>query len=142
MSGKSPKTKTDKGMKEWLRRNALKAVIVVIVIAAVMAVGRLPEKDRQAPATPAPPVNVTVMTVVAEPNLADTFELPAVVEPNRVVTVSAEFEGRIERIPCKEGCEVHAGDLLIKLNDDLIRPAFEIADAQVKRDQIEFERMK
>jgi membrane fusion protein (multidrug efflux system) len=142
MSGKSPKAETGKGVKRWLRRNALKAVIVVIVIAAVMAIGRLPKKDRQAPVTPAPPVNVTVMTVVAEPNLADTFELPAVVEPNRVVTVSAEFEGRIERIPCKEGCEVRAGDLLIQLNDDLIRPAFEIADAQVKRDQIEFERMK
>ncbi|UCE47002.1 MAG: efflux RND transporter periplasmic adaptor subunit, partial [Phycisphaerales bacterium] len=101
MSGKSPKKRVGNGVKGWLRRNAWKAVIVAIVIAAVLALGRLPEKDRQAPASPAPPVNVTVMTVTAEPNLADTFKLPAVVEPNRVVTVSAEFEGRIERIPCK-----------------------------------------
>jgi membrane fusion protein (multidrug efflux system) len=119
----------------------VKLVIVLVAIAAVMAVGRLPRKDREAPAAPAPPVNVAVMTVVAE-DIADTFELPAVVEPNRVVTVSAEFEGRIERIPCKEGCELSAGDLLIQLNDDLIRPAVEIAAAQVERDQIEYERMR
>ena len=142
MSGKSPKTGTGKSVtKGWLRRNALKAVIVAVAIAAVIAVGRLPERNREAPAAPAPPVNVAVMPVVAE-EVADTFELPAVVEPNRVVTVSAEFEGRIERIPCKEGSEVRAGDLLIQLNDELIRPAYEMAKAQVERDQIEYDRMK
>ncbi len=105
-------------------------------------VGRLPKRDREAPAAPAPPVNVTVMTVTAEEQFADTFELPAVVEPNRVVTVSAEFEGRIEQIPRKEGRKVRAGDLLIRLNADLIRPACEMAKVQVERDQIEYDRMK
>lgn len=142
MSARSPKTKTGKDTKGWLRRNVLKAVIAAIAVVAVILVGRLDEKDREAPAAPAPPVNVTIMTVVAEPNLADTFELPAVVEPNRVVTVSAEFEGRIERIPCKEGSEVRAGDLLIQLNSDLIRPAYEMAKAQVERDNIEYTRME
>jgi membrane fusion protein (multidrug efflux system) len=68
----------------------------------------MPARDRVAPPTEAAPVNVKVITVAAEPEFADTFELPAVVEPNRVVTVSAEIDGR----------------------------------AQVKRDRIEFERMK
>ncbi|MHC4626631.1 MAG: efflux RND transporter periplasmic adaptor subunit [Planctomycetota bacterium] len=142
MSKKPPKTKTGKSTAEWLKRNALKAVIAAVAIAGVMLVTRLPKKDREAPAAPAPPVNVTVMTVTAEEQFADTFELPAVVEPNRVVTVSAEFEGRIERIACKEGCQVTAGHLLIQLNDDLIGPAVKIAKAQVDRDQIEYDRMK
>jgi len=142
MSRKSPKTSVGNGVRKWLRRNALKALIIVIVIAGVWALRRLPEKNREAPAAPAPPVNVTVMTVAAEPNLADTFELPAVVEPNRVVTVSAEFEGRIERIPREEGCEVRGGDLLILLNEDLIRPAYDMAKAQLERDEIEYNRMK
>ena len=81
------------------------------------------------------------MTVTAEPKLADTFDLPAVVEPNRIVTVSAEVGGRIESIPPEEGSKVRAGDLLIKLNTDLILPEFESAKAQVDRDQIEFDRM-
>jgi len=36
---------------------------------------------------------------------------------------------------------VSAGDLLVQLNTDLIQPEFESADAQVERDQIEFDRM-
>ena len=142
MSGKSHKIRTGKGGRGWLGRNLIKAVIVAVVIALLVVIAKMPERKRDAPAAPAPPVNVTVMTVVAESELADTFELPAVVEPNRVVTVSAEIEARIERIPCKEGCVVRAGDLLIQLNEDLIRPAFEIAEAQVGRNQIERNRMK
>ncbi len=134
--------RTGKISRGWLGRNLVKAVVAVAAIGVVAVIMKMPAQKRDAPAAPAPPVNVTVMTVVAESELADTFELPAVVEPNRVVTVSAEIEARIERIPCKEGCVVSAGDLLIQLNEDLIRPAFEIAEAQVDRNQIERDRMK
>lgn len=125
----------------WLRRNAVKAVIILAAIAVLTAIMKMPAKNREAPATEAPPVNVTVMTVKAEPQLADTFDLPAVVEPNRIVTVSSEVSGRIERIFPEEGSKVRAGDLLIQLNTDLIIPEFESSKAQVERDQIEFDRM-
>jgi len=124
-----------------LRRNAIKAVIILAVIAALTAVMKMPAKKREASATEAPPVNVTVMTVKAEPQLADTFELPAVVEPNRIITISSEVGGRIERIVPEKGDKVRAGDLLIQLNTDLILPEFESAKAQVERDQIEFDRI-
>jgi membrane fusion protein (multidrug efflux system) len=81
------------------------------------------------------------MTVTAESEIVDTFDLPAVVEPNRIVRVSAEVAGGIERIPLKKGNLVHAGDLLIRLNEDLLLPEFEGAEAQFKRDQIEYERV-
>jgi membrane fusion protein (multidrug efflux system) len=134
-------TKINKAKSNWLRRNVVKAVIILVAIAILTVIMKMPAKNREAPATEAPPVNVTVMTVKAEPQLADTFDLPAVVEPNRIVTVSSEVSGRIERIPPEEGNKVSAGDLLIKLNTDLIRPDFESAKAQVERDQIEFDRM-
>lgn len=142
MSRKSSKTEPNRSIRGRLGGKVVKAAIAVGAIAIVVTVVKLPPKDREAPAAPAPPVNVTVMTISAEPNLADTFELPGVVEPNRVVTVAAEFEGRIERIPCKKGSEVRAGDLLIQLNADLIRPAYEMARARLDRDRIEYERMK
>lgn len=142
MSGKSPKTGTDKISRGWLARNVVKAVIVVVAIAILTVIAKMPARKKDAPPAPAPPVNVTVMAVVAEAEFPDTFELPAIVEPNRVVTVSAEVEGRVELIVCKEGCPVEAGDLLIELNADLIRPAFEIAEAQEKRNQIERDRMQ
>lgn len=141
MGKQSPEAKTGNTNHGWLRRNAPKAVIVIAAIAVLTAITKLPERKRQAPPTEAPPVNVSVMTVIAEPQLADTFDLPAVVEPNRIVTVSTEVEGRIERIPLKKGDSVRHGDLLIQLNADLLRPLFEVADAQAKRDQIEFDRM-
>ncbi|OHB62863.1 MAG: hypothetical protein A2168_04460 [Planctomycetes bacterium RBG_13_50_24] len=134
-------TKISKTNNNWLRRNAVKAIIILAAIAGLTVIMKMPVKKREAPATEAPPVNVKVMTVTAEPELADTFDLPAVVEPNRIVTVSAEVNGRIERIPPEEGSKIRAGDLLIKLNTDLIQPEFESAKTQVERDQIEFDRM-
>ena len=141
MSNQSPETRTGKISQGWLRQNAPKVVIVFAALAILTAITKIPTQKGDAPPTEAPPVNVSVITVIAEPQLADTFDLPAIVEPNRIITVSAEVAGRIERIPKKEGSEVRAGDLLIQLNTDLIRPLFEIAEVQVERDQIEFDRM-
>jgi membrane fusion protein (multidrug efflux system) len=134
-------TKISKTNNSWLRRNIIKAVIILVAIAILTVIMKMPAKKQEAPATEAPPVNVTVMTVKAEPQLADTFDLPAVIEPNRIVTVSSEVSGRIEHIPMEEGSKVKVGDLLVKLNTDLILPEFESAKAQVERDQIEFDRM-
>lgn len=139
MANKS--TKISKTNDSWLRRNVIKAVIILVAIAILTVIMKMPAKKREVPATEAPPVNVKVMTVTAEPQFADTFKLPAVVEPNRLVTVSSEVSGRIEHIPMEEGDKVKVGDLLVKLNTDLILPDFESAKAQVERDQIEFDRM-
>ena len=141
MSIKSPKTGTDKTNGTWLHRNAVKAVVILAAIAMVAALVKMPVRKHDAPATEAPPVNVTVETIVAEPQLADTFELPAVVEPNRVIRVSAEVAGRVERIGPEKGDVVRAGDPLVQLNADLLQPQFEIAKAQVEYDQLEHERM-
>jgi len=139
MGNKSTKiSKTNNG---WLRRNIIKVVIILVAIAILTTIMKMPAKKQEAQVTEAPPVNVTVMTVKAEPQLADTFDLPAVIEPNRIVTVSSEVSGRIEHIPMEEGSKVKVGDLLVKLNTDLILPDFESAKAQVERDQIEFDRM-
>ncbi len=142
MRDKVPKTKKDRTTQGWFRRNAPKVVIIIAAITILTLITKLPEREQYAAPTDAVPVNVKVMTVVAEPEFAETFDLPAVVEPNRIVTVSAEVEGRIERIPLAEGSRVRADDLLVQLNTDLIQPQFEIAEAQVERDKIEYKRMK
>jgi len=141
MSEQSPKTKLPKIEPGWFRRNTAKTVLILVSLAILAVIVIIPKRNRNAPPVEAPPVNVTVMTVAAESELADTFDLPAVVEPNLIVTVSAEVAGRVERIPLKKGNLVHAGDLLIRLNEDLLRPEFEGAEAQFKRDQIEYERV-
>lgn len=141
MNTKSPKIRTTKKSRGWFRRNIPKVIIIIAAIAILTWIAKLPEPQKDTSATEPAPVNVTVMTIVAEPQFTETFELPAVVEPNREVTVSAEVAGRIENIPVTKGSKVKAGDLLVQLNSDLLRPQFEVAEAQLKRDQIEFDRM-
>jgi len=137
----SPKSADVEQKRGRLGRFVIKAIIVLGAIGLLAGVVMMPPDDGETAATEVPPVNVTVMTVTAEPELPDTFDLPAVVEPNRVVTVSAEVAGRIERILSREGSKVVAGALLIELNADLIRPQVEMAQAQHERSQIEYKRM-
>ncbi|MDQ7779232.1 MAG: efflux RND transporter periplasmic adaptor subunit [Planctomycetota bacterium] len=141
MNEQLSETGSSKNGPGWFRRNGIKTVIVLASLAAVTAVVMMPKRSRDTMPAEAPPVNVTVMTVTAEPEFVDTFDLPAVVEPNLVVTVSAEVAGRVERIPSKKGSLVQVGDLLIQLNEDLLRPEFEGAEAQYKHDQTEYERV-
>jgi membrane fusion protein (multidrug efflux system) len=136
--------KTDNGTtsRRGLARKIVSLLIVLAAVAGVGAVAQLPAKKQEVPATEVPSVKVAVMTVAAEPELADAFDLPGVVEPNRVVTVSAEVDGRVEWIGPKKGTLVHAGDPLIRLNTDLLEAQFQMAQAQAKNNQTEFDRIK
>jgi membrane fusion protein (multidrug efflux system) len=73
--------------------------------------------------------------------MPDSFDLPATVEPNRIVNVAAEVAGSVERLPWDEGRTVRAGDVLVQLNTDLIEPQVQIAKAQYDRDKIQYDRM-
>jgi membrane fusion protein, multidrug efflux system len=141
MNQQASKTQAGATRGKWLRRNAVKAIILLAAVAMLTAIAKMPTHKQEAPATEAPPVNVTVETVVAQPELADTFELPAAIEPNRVIKISAEVAGRIEHIGPAKGEPVTAGELLIQLNTDLLRPQFDSAKAQVEFNQLEYDRM-
>ena len=125
-----------------LRGFVVKAIIVLAALGVLAAIMLMPAPDRQTAPSETPPVNAKVTKVTVEAGFADAFTLPAVIEPNRVVTIAAEVEGRVERIPCEEGDTLRKGDLLVQLNDEIIRPQFEGAEAQHKRNKIEFERME
>jgi membrane fusion protein (multidrug efflux system) len=142
MSDNSPDSTVGKTEPGRFRRFLVKLAIVVAALAALGAVSQLPARKQETPATEPPPVKVAALTVATEAEVADTVELPAVVEPNRIVTVSAEADGRIEWIGPKEGDVVRAGDPLLRLNTDLLQAQFERADAQAKFNQIEFDRIK
>ena len=110
---------------------------VLLRLAESMAVTESEETAKETPA-----VNVKVAVVNPLPELADTLNLPGRIEPNRVVRVAAEVAGRIEGIPCKEGATCKAGDLLIRLNDELLQAEFNRTAAQHTYDKQEYERFK
>ncbi|MGE5295027.1 MAG: efflux RND transporter periplasmic adaptor subunit [Solirubrobacterales bacterium] len=123
-------------------RVLVKLIIAGVAIGVLVLLAFMPSPKQEVAATPAPPVNVTVLPVTPEPKLPDTFDLPAVIEPNQVVSVAAEVAGRIEWIGPREGATVKAGDPLMRLNTDLLQAEFESFQAQAKNDQTEFERQQ
>lgn len=142
MSDKDRQTKQNAREKRGWTGILVKLAIVAVAIVALFALAYMPSPDRAVPPTEPPPVNVVVMPVTVEPQLPDTFELVAVIEPNQVVTVAAEVPGRIEQVGPREGANVQAGDHLMQLNTDLIQAEFQSAQAQARNDQTEFERQQ
>jgi len=133
-----PKERKRRG---WFFRNFVRLIVVLAAVGAFAFIAKLPKKEDETAATEVPPVNVKVLDIAPVSEFADTFTLPAVIEPNRIVTVSAEIEGRIESIPVVEGGDIKTGSTLVKLNTDLIQPQYDMAKAQLERDKIEYSRM-
>ena len=110
-------------------RIIISAVIVLGAAAVVVAIALLPARKMEATSGAQPPVNVEAQAVQTLPELPDRFDLPAVVEPNRVVNVAAEVPGRIESIPLAEGAACKEGDPLVVLNTDLLKADCDCAAA-------------
>ena len=119
---------------------------IVLILGALGAVGVLgymrwkKEKPKLLPAK-RPVVNVAIEVVKALPRIADAIILPAVVEANRVVDVSAEVSGRIEHIYCDEGKPCKAGTAIMSLNTDLLQADYDRAKAQLEFDVKAHKRM-
>lgn len=130
--------------RKWISRElriGKKVIAAVVVLAVLGVVARfaleasviiIQRRGKPPDATPPPPEEVRVEVVRPQPQVRDVLELPAVVEPNRVVAVSAEVAGRIERIPFEEGAGVKAGDPLVFLNTDLLQADYDRALAEEK----------
>lgn len=144
--------------RRWLGRVIPPSLVVVAAILVGVVVW-MPATVTPVPPSEIPPINVTVQPVQEIPEFADTFELTAIVEPERVVQVAAEVAGRIERfaerirptrfrgrvipsgVAIDEGEPISAGDPLIYLNKDLAQARFDQAQAQFEFDQREYRRI-
>lgn len=137
-------------------------ICVGLVLAAAAAVGVVAQlKPRVEPAPPAQalPVNVKTWQVHTLPELADAFDLTAVVEPEYVVRVAAEVPGRIEQVgrrsealtwrgrvfppgsALKEGEPITAGEPIVYLNKDLLQARYARAQSQFEYDEREYRRL-
>jgi len=115
-----------------------------LVALAVLVVVLMPPETTPGVSTP-PPINVYVEEVATIPEVEDYFEINGVVEPHRDVGVAAEVAGRIESHgtadkPLKEGDYVQPGDVILRINTDLLQAEFNRYDAQRRFDAAELER--
>ena len=142
MSNPIPEPTKDVPRRRGFSRHIGRLVLLVSAVLGVVFVARMPKRQAKVIETLSPPVNVSVIQIATEAEVHDTFDLPAMVEPNRVTTISAEIAGRIETISVKKGQLVHRDDVLVTLNTDLLIPQYDTAKAQHERDRLEWERMK
>jgi len=124
----------------------LRIMIPLLILSAagvgVFLVWKLKSRKETVQPSETPKVNVTVMVIKALPEVRDGLDLPAVVEANRVVHVSAEVDGRIERVACEEGARIKAGEPIIFINTDLLQAEFNRAKAKVEYDAKQYERIE
>ena len=126
-------------------RHSILCMLLALAIPIALAPLSGCEKKKAPEPTERPPINVTVMTIVPLPSKIDAFDLHAKVEPNRVVHVAAEVDGRIEEICCEEGTRVKAGPdakPIIKLNTDLLTAKLNQAKAKSDIDALDNARME
>jgi membrane fusion protein (multidrug efflux system) len=143
MDNRSMKPGVREPKRGGVARKAVKLVIILAALGALVGVGLgVSSNKNDIPPAEVAPVKVAVIPVVAEPTFEDTFELPGVVEPNKVVEVSAEADGKVEWIGPKKGSIVRTGDPLVRLNTDLLEAQLQVAQAQAGNNQTEFDRIK
>jgi membrane fusion protein, multidrug efflux system len=133
--------KSEEQMKATYRRRRRGAGLIVVVVGVLLVgvIAALPPREEKKDQTSEALTNVQVLTVRKVAELEDRFVLPAVVEPNVVIRVSAEVAGRVERIGCPEGRSCKAGDMLVELNRELLEAEDLRARAQRELDEFELE---
>ena len=131
----------------WFGRLHLRGPVLVLVPVAAVVLGLLIAAivvaawPKKAPVADVPPVPVEVLTIVPLKSLADSFDSPGVVEPERVVHVAAEVATRVERIDVQEGSVVKAGQGMVALNTDLLAAAYRRAKAAAEFDAKDLQRI-
>jgi multidrug efflux pump subunit AcrA (membrane-fusion protein) len=107
------------------------ALLLVFLLAAWVILPRLlnpPEPEFPRPTE----VNVSVQVIASRKKLPDDFTLPAVIEPLRTVTISAEVDGRVEKLHVPEGAACRTGQLILELNTDLLKADADRAASQLR----------
>lgn len=117
------------------------SLVAAVAVAVALVAFVLPRQRREAAPTGPRPVNVEVMVLAPVPSLPDAFTAPGDIEPNRVVDVAAEVSARVEELPVEEGSRVSRGDVICRLNTDLLKAEVDRTRAQAEYDRNEYERL-
>ncbi len=142
-----------------LRGRLIALALLVGAATLVVAAVTWPVVEPPKPEVVVPPVNVTVQTVAPITEMPDTFDLTAVVGPDRIFRVAAEVPARKEKPadrpadirwrgkmlpagqPLEDGEPVVAGQPILYLNRALLEARYQQARAQHEFDEIEFARL-
>ncbi|SMD46022.1 RND family efflux transporter, MFP subunit [Aquiflexum balticum DSM 16537] len=105
-------------------------VLIGLVVAKLLTNKQIAEErvylyDREQP------VQVTAMRV-KQASLQPEYSFTGTLDPNRESKLSAEIQGKVNRILVEEGATVRKGQVLIQLDDTLLQLQLKAAEVQVK----------
>ena len=127
---------------EWIGRLVPLLIIAAAICGVFLVAAVLPARSPDQASVDPPPVNVEVLVIEPQGVVDDTFDLPGVVEPSRVVDIAAEATGRVEQISAAEGQRVSKGRPILRLDDDLIEAELARAKANLLFSQQEHARIR
>lgn len=113
------------------------ALAAAIVLAGCMPSGKKPEEAVKPP----PPVLVEVAPLQRGP-IQEVIRSTARLEAEVEVQVLARTANRVVELLTEEGRHVEAGELLLRLEDDIQRSAVAKAQARVEKARAEFQRLQ
>jgi HlyD family secretion protein len=111
---------------------------VVVVVGAAVLISTSPEGllDVFSPE----PDRTEIRTELAEHRaLVETVSAPGEIEPLTKVEISSEVSARIEQLPFREGDEVRADDVIVKLDDVDLEAQLHAAQARREGEQFRFQ---
>lgn len=108
---------------------ALRAALVLMVIATLAACGGKTEKTAQG--GPSGPMGVQVHVLQGAP-LDNRVTTTGTLLPNEEVELRSEVSGRVTSIGFQEGTKVSAGQVLVRINDDDVQAQLRKAEANLK----------
>jgi RND family efflux transporter MFP subunit len=124
------------------RPSCLPAVLLLAALATSLA-GCSPDADPPSAAGPERPVTEhLVAAITVEPaSTTGSHERPGSLRYRRQVRIFSQEEGRITDLALFEGDQVRQGDVLIELDDDLLRAELDRARATLAEAELDVQRL-
>jgi multidrug efflux system membrane fusion protein len=118
-----------------MKRSSFLSLLLVVLVVIWMASGKLNGSAGKTPEVESPAPAIPVMRVSVRELAADTvvreISVQGQLEPRRRISIRAETDGLVERLPVEKGARVRAGDLLVKLAEADRRAQIARARAEV-----------
>jgi len=126
-------------MKAFLKWFFIVAVVLGVIVVAAGAV-LYPKLKELQEAQIGVAGGIEVITHVVEPDrLVRTISAPGDVEPRRKVNISARVSAQIEELPFKEGERVSKGDVLVRLDDQILKAELSSNEASLRATEARLE---
>lgn len=130
----------NRSTRKKVRKFLISTLVISIAVAAVYSISRIPVEEAAELAPEEVIVNVEVEEVIPEDSVPDYLDLPGTSRPGKIVNVPVELGGKIVAIPAREGELIRKGEVILRLDDSILKAEVSRARAQADFDKKTLER--